>query len=85
MATRDGNSFGKMARTYPFRTALFTLGPVVLGLAQFVNGYLNDGSLLVAATLLALMTAFAVLVTRYHLATFRIQSLTDDLGRHSKE
>lgn len=81
MATRDDVTFGKLARTFPGRTALFTFGPVLFGIAQFVNGYLNDGSLPVAATLLAVMVAFSVLVTRYHMTTFRIRRLTEDLDK----
>lgn len=85
MATRESVSFDKMARTFPGRTALFTAGPVLFGLVQFVNGYLNDGSLLFAATLLSLMVAFSVLVTRYHMTTFRIRQLTDETDWQTEE
>ena len=85
MATRESVSFGKMVRTFPGRTALFTVGPVLFGLVQFLNGYLNDGSLLFTAMFLSLMVAFSVLVTRYHMTTFRIRRLTDETDWRTEE
>ena len=55
---------------------MFTVGPVLLGLLQFFNSYLHDGSLLFAATFLGVMALFSAMVTRYHLVTFRVSELT---------
>lgn len=68
-----------MARNYPFRTAFFSAGPVLFGLFQFLTSFVNDGSVLFAAAFLAVMTAFAAMVTRYHLVTFRVTKLSEHL------
>jgi hypothetical protein len=70
-----------MARTYPVRTGLFTVGPVIFGLLQFFNSYLNDGSLLFALAFCVAMGIFSAMVTRYHLVTFRLSELTKNLER----
>lgn len=81
MSTRRDVTFGKMARTFPMRTGLFTFGPVLFALVQLVNAYLHGASLLYAALFAALMVAFSVLVTRYHLVSFRLRRLTDAVYR----
>lgn len=75
MARRDKDYLGKMARTHPIRTGLFSAGPIVFGLLQFFNSYLNDGSPLFALVFCAVMAMFAAMVTRYHLVTFRVNQL----------
>ena len=79
MARRERDYLGRMARTHPVRTALFTAGPILFGLVQLVDSYLNDGSLLYAATVCGVMAAFAAMATRYHLVSFRIARLNEDL------
>lgn len=89
MATSDGRSFDdratfrRMCRTFPGRTALFTVGPVLFGTLQLLNGYLHDASLPLAGVLFCLTVCFAVQVTRLHVASFRVSRLTgrlDDAG-----
>jgi hypothetical protein len=70
-----------MARTHPVRTALFSVGPLVFGLFQFFNSFLNDGSILFALGFCVVMGIFSALVTRYHLVTFRLTQLTKNLER----
>lgn len=81
MARRERDSFGRMVRTHPVRTGLFTAGPVIFGLLQFFNSYLNDGSILFALGLCVAMGVFSAMVTRYHLVTFRLTQLTKNLDR----
>ena len=71
-----------MCRTFPVRTGLFTVGPVAIGLAQLLNATLNGAAVWVAVLATAVMCAFSVLVTGYHLAQFRRHTLTRefDLG-----
>ena len=76
MARRDTDYLGRMVRTHPVRTGLFTVGPVFFGLLQFFNSYLNDGSLLFAVVFCGVMAAFSAMVTRYHLVSFRITQLS---------
>ena len=79
MATRDGNYLGRMARTHPIRTGLFTAGPIVFGLLQFFNTFLNDGSVVFALAFCVAMGVFSAMVTRYHLVTFRLSQLTKNI------
>jgi hypothetical protein len=78
MATRDQPSFARMARTFPVRTGLFTLGPFAIGVAQLLNGIVHGTALLPVVTIAVVMVAFSVMVTRIHLAAFRRQSLSPD-------
>lgn len=67
----DAVTLSQMARKFPVRTGLFTVGPVVFALLQLANSYVHDVSLLFAGVLAVVMLGFSVLVTRYHLAVFR--------------
>lgn len=77
-------TFGEMLREFPARTALFTFGPLAFAALQLVNGYLNEASLSLMAVLAAVMVAFSVVTTQYHLAIFRVSRLPDygESGRH---
>jgi len=79
MSTRDRDSFGTMCRTFPVRTGLFSVGPILIGLLLLANGYVNGGSLAYAGALFLVTAAFAVLVTRLHLASFRVRRVSGDL------
>ncbi|WP_123538524.1 hypothetical protein [Halosimplex salinum] len=79
MASRQQPSFGKMCRHFPIRTALFTLGPLVIGAAQFLNAAVHGSNLWLVAAVAAMMVAYSVLVTRYQLATFRRQTVSGSL------
>lgn len=64
-----------MCRTFPLRTGLFTVGPVAVGVAQLLNVALHGTAVWAAAAAAAVMCAFSVLVTSYHLARFRRRAL----------
>lgn len=74
MAT-DEATFVRMTRRFPVRTALFSFGPPVLALLLLANGYLHGLPILYVGGFAALLVAFAVFVTRYHLVTFRLMVL----------
>ncbi|WP_436912333.1 hypothetical protein [Halosimplex marinum] len=76
MATREQPSFRQMCRATPFRTALFTLGPLLVGAAQVLNAVVHGSNLPLLAAVVAATVAYSVLVTRYQLATFRRRTLT---------
>lgn len=76
MATNNGRPFFRMAREFPVRTLLFTFGPLVFALLQLVNGYVNDASLPFTGAFALVVVAFAVLVTQYHLAKFRVSRVS---------
>jgi hypothetical protein len=69
-----------MCRTFPLRTGLFTVGPVAVGVAQLLNVALHGNALWAAVAATAIMCAFSVLITSYHLTRFRRRALTSDLG-----
>lgn len=81
MSTSTGGTFVGMVQTFPVRTLLFTFGPLVFALSQVINSYVNDTSLLPTLAFGGLMVAFAVLITRYHLATFRLSRLIESETR----
>ena len=81
MARRERDYLGRMVRTHPVRTGLFTVGPVIFGLFQFLNTYLNDGSVLFALGFCVVMGIFSAMVTRYHLVTFRLTQLSKNIDR----
>lgn len=76
MATRDTPSFARMCRAFPVRTSLFTLGPLLVGAAQLLNALVHGSALLPVAAVALVMCAFSVLITNYHLASFRRRRLT---------
>lgn len=80
MERSDTRALLRMARTHPVRTSVFSVGPLLFGLAQMVHSFLTDGSLLFAALFLCAMAIFASMVTRYHLVTFRIHQLDEQFG-----
>lgn len=81
MARRERDYLGRMVRTHPVRTGLFTVGPIIFGLLQFFNSFLNDGSILFALAFCVAMGVFSAMVTRYHLVTFRLTQLTKNIDR----
>lgn len=69
----------RMAREYPLRTGLYTVGLPVLGLLHLLNGLLTDVSLLLVGVLFAYAVVCSALLTRHHLAVYRRERLTRDL------
>lgn len=61
----------EMARYAPLRTAIYSIGPPLWGAVQVVNAYLHGGAIYHVAAFALLLTALAVLLTRYHAAAFR--------------
>ena len=78
MSTRSEATLIRMTREFPARTGLFTVGPVLFALLQLINCYVHGVSLLVAGGLAAVLVAYSVVVTQYHLAHFRRAELTAD-------
>jgi VIT1/CCC1 family predicted Fe2+/Mn2+ transporter len=78
MSTRTP-TFARMLRTFPLRTGVFTVGPVAVGVAQLLNVALHGTAVWVAVVAAAIMCVFSVLITGYHLARFRRQSLSADV------
>ncbi|USZ69964.1 hypothetical protein NGM10_16300 (plasmid) [Halorussus salilacus] len=70
MAVRNKVSFWEMFRELPGRTAVASVVPVLLGVAQLVNGYLHGVPVTHTGAFAVVMAAAAVVVTRYHLVAF---------------
>jgi hypothetical protein len=79
MAVRDEISFWEMYRELPVRTTLASVVPVVLGLAQLLNGYVHGVSVTRTGTFAVVMAIAAVLVTQYHLVEFHRVRLQREL------
>jgi len=71
-------SLVEMFRELPVRSGLYTVGPLLLGVAEFVNGYVHQLQLVYPTLFAIVMVAFSVLVTQYHLVEFRIERLDGD-------
>lgn len=78
MATRNEPSFARMCRAFPVRTGVFTAGPLLVGFAQLLNALVHGSAVLPVAAIAVIMCAFSVLITNYHLASFRRRRLTAD-------
>ena len=73
---RDGTDmFFRMAREFPGRTGIFTFGLPVFALLQVINGIVYGGALPFIGLFAALMVAFSIQLTRYHVATYRREKL----------
>lgn len=79
MAVTDNVSFWEMYSELPVRTTLASVGPVVLALAQLLNGYVHGVPVTHTGAFAVVMVIAAVLVTQYHLVEFRRSKLQRDL------
>lgn len=68
-------AFVRMAREFPVRTAIFSLGLPVFACLQVVNGLVHDGSLVFIGLFASLLVAYSVQITRYHVAVYRRKQL----------
>lgn len=77
----DLDAFVRMAREFPVRTAIFSFGLPVFACLQVVNGFLSNGSLVFIGLFAALLVAYSVQITRYHVAVYRRKQLYGSLER----
>lgn len=73
----ETEAFFEMAREFPARTAIFTFGLPAFAVLQFVNGVVHDGSLLSIGAFGAVVVAYSVVLTRWHVAAYRRKKLSD--------
>lgn len=71
-------TFASAFRESPVRMAVFTLGPVVLAVAQLLNSVFAELALWASICFAATMVSYAVLYSRYHLAELRLRTLESD-------
>jgi hypothetical protein len=65
-----------MAREFPVRTGIFTVGLPLFALLQLINGIVYGGSVLLIGLFAALIVAYSVQLTNYHVASYRRQKLS---------
>ncbi|MCO8246318.1 MULTISPECIES: hypothetical protein [unclassified Haladaptatus] len=68
-------TFRELCQELPVQTGLFSFGPILLGIAQLWNGFAHQTALSFNAMFAVVMVGFAVLITRYHLASFQLDKL----------
>lgn len=73
---RGMDAFFRMGREFPVRTALFSFGLPAFALLQVINGAVNEGSLPFIALFAALIVAYSLQLTRYHVAAYRRETLS---------
>ncbi|WP_262178887.1 hypothetical protein [Haloarcula laminariae] len=66
----------RMAREFPVRTGIFTIGLPLFALLQLVNGIVYGGSLPMIGLFAASLIAFSVQLTGYHVASYRRAELS---------
>jgi len=79
MAVSNNVTFWEMFRELPVRTTLASVVPVLLVVAQLLNGFVHGVPMVRIAGFAAGMLIAAVLVTQHHLAVFRRGKLQQDL------
>ena len=75
MTEKASVTFRDLCRELPVQTGMFSFGPILLGLAQLWNGYSHQTALSFNALFAVVMVGFAVLITRYHLASLQLDKL----------
>lgn len=75
MAVTNEVTFWEMFRELPVRTAVGSVVPVLVGLAQLVNGFVHGIPVVRTGAFAVVMAIGAVVVTQYHLVTFRRSKL----------
>ncbi len=71
MTTQDEVAFSDMFRSTPVQSAMISLLPTLLALAQLANSYFNDLSFFVSIPFAVVMVLFGILLTQHHYAHFR--------------
>lgn len=72
-------TFWEMYRERPGRTAVASFVPILLGLAQLMNGFVHDIPVTHTGAFAVVMAVGAILVTQYHLVLFNRQRLQREL------
>lgn len=79
----DRETFLRMAREFPLRTALYSFGLPVFALLQLVNVVVFDGSMLIVGAFASLMVLCSIVLTRYHVAIYRRQEVERHVAANS--
>lgn len=79
-AADERETFLRMASEFPVRTGIFTFGLPAFALLQLINGLVHDGSLAYIGLFSALVVTYSVLITRYHVAAYRRETMTRNLA-----
>ncbi|WP_138796972.1 hypothetical protein [Halostella sp. PRR32] len=66
------SDFFALARADPGRTITYSVVPVLVAVAQLLNGFYHHVSLVYPALFALSLVAFAVLATQYHIASHRV-------------
>jgi hypothetical protein len=74
-----------MARTRPLRTCIYTVLPVVAAVAQLGNGYYHGVPLRYVGAFAVCLCVLSAVITRHHLADFRLETLNDRWLSRSRE
>lgn len=71
-------TFASAFRESPARMAVFTLGPIVLAVAQLLNSVFAELALWASVSFAVTMVTYSVLYSRYHVAELRLRTLESD-------
>lgn len=70
-------AFAAMAREFPVRTGIYTMGLPLFAALQLLNAVLFEGSLPIIAVFAALTVVASIQLTRYHVAIYRRRAISD--------
>jgi hypothetical protein len=77
----ERDAFFAMAREFPLRTCIFTFGLPAFALLQLINGLFYEGVFAYVALLAVVAIALSVQVTRYQMAVYERERVTDAILR----
>lgn len=81
MATKEDTAFFDMYRSNPVQSAMVSVVPLLLAVAQLANSYFTTMSIFVSISFAIVLVLFAVLLTQYQYARFRRQYVERELFR----
>lgn len=70
-------TFLAMAREFPIRTGFSAVGLPAIALLQLLAGIFSDSSVAIIAIFAGLMIAAAIALTRYQIAIYRREKISD--------
>lgn len=79
MATKEDTAFSEMFRSNPVQSAMVSVLPLLLAVAQLAIGYFTNMSIFASISFAIVVVLFAVLLTQHQYAQFRRQFVERDL------
>ncbi|WP_254862240.1 hypothetical protein [Halovivax gelatinilyticus] len=80
MTSVDGLTHADMIRAEPVESAMYTIVPLGLALAQLGNSVINDLSFLLSVPFALVLVGYAVFLNQFNFARYRRERLERAIG-----